>query len=204
MQPAEWLIPGRTACLFCDDFGRMRIDLQKWAEAAFSLVCLAVTAGILASGARRDLAADENAQRPLVVAVPLQCESINPITARYLQRAIERGEREGAECIVILLDTPGGLVDSTRSIINGIVNSRVCVVMYVSPQGARAARAGAPQVSSSCHPCGVFPCGPWVRSSRTERAPGASARGSLEAWCRGSFSPRRIRALGRHPVRRWW
>lgn len=77
-----------------------------------------------------------------MIAVPVQNESINPITARYLHRAIERGEREGAQCVVILLDTPGGLVDSTSAIIKDVLNSRVCVVVYVTPQGGRAASAG--------------------------------------------------------------
>lgn len=107
-----------------------------------SLAWIALLA-VLAEGARCSDAADgQRQQRPLVISVPLQNESINPITMRHLQRVIEQGQRQGAECVVILLDTPGGLVDSTSAIVKQILNSRVCVVVYVAPQGARAASAG--------------------------------------------------------------
>jgi membrane-bound serine protease (ClpP class) len=82
------------------------------------------------------------ADRPLVLMVPLEDEAITPTTARFFRRAIEQAEHDGAACLVLVLDTPGGLVDSTRSMVKDILASRTPVVVYVSPSGARAASAG--------------------------------------------------------------
>jgi membrane-bound serine protease (ClpP class) len=57
--------------------------------------------------------------------------------------AIDRAKAEGAEALIILLDTPGGLERSMRSIVQKMLNADVPVVVYVSPTGARAASAGA-------------------------------------------------------------
>ncbi len=67
---------------------------------------------------------------------------ITPITERYLERAIEDAERSGSEVVVVALDTPGGLLDSTRGMVEDILNSPVPIVVYVSPSGGRAASAG--------------------------------------------------------------
>ena len=71
----------------------------------------------------------------------LDDRSINPVTARFITATIDRAEAENA-LLVILLDTPGGLVQSTRDIVKRILASRVPVVTYVHPSGARAASAG--------------------------------------------------------------
>ena len=68
--------------------------------------------------------------------------SINPASADYLMRAIEISEREGAKALLIELDTPGGLVSSTKDIIQKMLNSEVPVIVYVSPRGAWASSAG--------------------------------------------------------------
>ena len=68
--------------------------------------------------------------------------SINPASSDYLQKAIAVSQSDGAEAILILLDTPGGLLSSTKDIIQAILNAEVPVVVYVSPQGAWAASAG--------------------------------------------------------------
>ena len=67
---------------------------------------------------------------------------ITPITERYLERAIEDAERSGSEVVVVALDTPGGLLDSTRGMVEDILAAPVPVVVYVSPSGGRAASAG--------------------------------------------------------------
>ncbi|MBI4373847.1 MAG: nodulation protein NfeD [Deltaproteobacteria bacterium] len=67
---------------------------------------------------------------------------INPITAEYIEKGIERAEREGDLAIVIQLDTPGGLLSSTRTVVKKILNSQVPVIVYVAPSGARAGSAG--------------------------------------------------------------
>lgn len=67
---------------------------------------------------------------------------INPVSAEYLDKAIETADAEGAEALVIKLDTPGGLDTSMRRMVKSIVGSPVPVITYVSPSGARSASAG--------------------------------------------------------------
>jgi len=68
--------------------------------------------------------------------------SINPGLAEFILDGIRAAEKQQAEALVIKLDTPGGLDASMRQISQAIVNSRVPVIVYVSPRGARAASAG--------------------------------------------------------------
>jgi membrane-bound serine protease (ClpP class) len=67
---------------------------------------------------------------------------ISPITVRLVSTAIERARATGSVALVILLDTPGGLERSMRSIVRDMLNSPVPVIVYVSPTGARAGSAG--------------------------------------------------------------
>ena len=69
-------------------------------------------------------------------------DTIQPITAEYIDRAIERARQTNADAVLIELSTPGGLLDSTRTIIQTILASPVPVIIYVAPSGARAASAG--------------------------------------------------------------
>lgn len=69
-------------------------------------------------------------------------DSINPGTEEFIRYAIGRSEEDSAECLVILLDTPGGLMTSMRGIVQAILNASVPVVVYVYPSGAQAASAG--------------------------------------------------------------
>src|SRR4029079_10022509 len=68
--------------------------------------------------------------------------AINPITDRYVQRLIDEGEQRGVAAVVFVMNTPGGLIDSTYKITGRFLASRVPVVVFVAPQGARAASAG--------------------------------------------------------------
>jgi membrane-bound serine protease (ClpP class) len=79
---------------------------------------------------------------PRVLAVELE-NDINPVTQDYVVDAIERGEREGYDAVVIELDTPGGLDSAMREIIKKELGAEVPVVVYVYPPGSRAASAGA-------------------------------------------------------------
>ena len=67
---------------------------------------------------------------------------INPITARYVERVVRAAEESGAAAVVITMDTPGGLIDSTYKITGTLLNARVPVVIFVAPSGAHAASAG--------------------------------------------------------------
>src|SRR5438309_1263028 len=69
-------------------------------------------------------------------------DEINPITARYVDRVITDGETDNAVAVVFVIDTPGGLIDSTYHITSRFLTARVPVVIFVSPPGARAASAG--------------------------------------------------------------
>jgi membrane-bound serine protease (ClpP class) len=68
--------------------------------------------------------------------------AINPATADYLHDEIARAREAGAECLVVRLNTPGGLLKSTRSIVADLLDAPLPVVVYVSPGGAQAASAG--------------------------------------------------------------
>ena len=67
---------------------------------------------------------------------------INPITARYVDRVVSDGESDNAAAVVFVIDTPGGLIDSTYQITARFLATRVPIVTFVAPAGARAASAG--------------------------------------------------------------
>jgi len=69
-------------------------------------------------------------------------DTIQPITEEYIGRAISEADRQKDQAVLIELNTPGGLVESTREIIEKIVASPVPVIIYVAPSGSRAASAG--------------------------------------------------------------
>jgi len=67
---------------------------------------------------------------------------IAPVTQRYLENSLAAANELGSEVVVIKLDTPGGLLDATRSMVGSIIESSVPIVVYVAPSGAQAASAG--------------------------------------------------------------
>lgn len=81
------------------------------------------------------------AQQPTVDKFVLN-DTIQPVTAGQLSRAIAQANSDGASALLIELDTPGGLVDSMRTMAGSILTSRVPVIVYVAPSGARAGSAG--------------------------------------------------------------
>lgn len=103
----------------------------------YSILCC-----VLLSAALRVDAQPSTADRPLILKLSLDNEPITPATAGFIRRGIEQAENEQAECLVIVLDTPGGLVDSTRTVVKDILAAQTPVVVYVAPSGARAASAG--------------------------------------------------------------
>ena len=68
--------------------------------------------------------------------------SINPASAEYIHTSIEKAENEKAECLLIHLNTPGGLLNSTRDIVSDFFKSTVPIIVYVYPSGAHAGSAG--------------------------------------------------------------
>jgi membrane-bound serine protease (ClpP class) len=69
-------------------------------------------------------------------------DTIQPITDEYISRAVDQAARNHDQALLIQLNTPGGLLDSTRHIIEKILTSKVPVIIYVAPSGNRAASAG--------------------------------------------------------------
>jgi membrane-bound serine protease (ClpP class) len=67
---------------------------------------------------------------------------INPVTAGFLDRAVDKAEKDGAEFLIVRLDTPGGLLSSTRDMVTSLLESNVPTVVYVAPGGAHAASGG--------------------------------------------------------------
>jgi membrane-bound serine protease (ClpP class) len=96
---------------------------------------------LAASAAALAFAGTAAAQGSRVLAVEFE-NDVNPVTQEYVVDAIERAERERYDAVVILMDTPGGLDSSMRAIIKKELSARIPVVVYVYPQGARAASAG--------------------------------------------------------------
>jgi len=97
--------------------------------------------GVLTALASAALVPATAAAAPRVLAVEFS-NDVNPVTADYVIDQIERANEERYSAVVILLDTPGGLADAMKDIYQAELASRVPVLVYVSPEGARAASAG--------------------------------------------------------------
>ena len=82
-----------------------------------------------------------NGQSTNVLVITLN-GAINPAATDYINYGIEQAVEHNSECLVLRLNTPGGLLESTREIVSDILQSPVPVVVYVSPPGSRAASAG--------------------------------------------------------------
>ncbi len=104
--------------------------------------CLLSLAFLLAAGA---VAADGAAPKPATGLPAVLADidrDINAVTADFVVRVVREAEAEKAPLVILRLNTPGGRLDSTRDITQAILGSKVPVVGYVGPPGARAASAG--------------------------------------------------------------
>ncbi|MGB7135619.1 MAG: nodulation protein NfeD [Acidobacteriaceae bacterium] len=81
------------------------------------------------------------AQTPQVVVLHLD-DTIQPISADYLERGLAKAAEIHAQAVLVEMDTPGGLLDSMRAMVGDILQSPVPVIVYVAPAGARAGSAG--------------------------------------------------------------
>ncbi len=68
--------------------------------------------------------------------------SINPSTADFIHKSLKEAQSKNAECLIIELNTPGGLLKSTRYIVSDLLTSEIPVIVFVSPSGSQAASAG--------------------------------------------------------------
>lgn len=108
---------------------------------ARGLAALAVGAAVFAL-LTSSLIAQPPAGRPPVVYVAEVDSVIHPVSAEYMLAALTQADAAQANAVVFVLRTPGGLVDSTRDIVTGMLAARTPVVVFVGPAGARAASAG--------------------------------------------------------------
>jgi membrane-bound serine protease (ClpP class) len=110
-------------------------------KAAFLRALLSASAvlAVVLTGAGATHAA--SADPPRVLAVQF-VNDVNPVTEGYLTGQIARANKGGYDAVAILMDTPGGLSDSMRKIVKAELASKVPVIVYVSPDGSRAASAG--------------------------------------------------------------
>ena len=115
--------------VYCDDRASMRhIITAIFVMAALSIVVWQLDDSISADG-------------PSVLVIEID-GNIEPLTADRIARGIDEARGQGSSMVVIRLDTPGGLLDSTREIVEEILESDIPVAVYVGPAGARAASAG--------------------------------------------------------------
>ncbi|MBZ0272335.1 nodulation protein NfeD [bacterium] len=125
--------------------GRVSRALAPLAFATAFVLAAALTGAMLSPAAAQP---SENAEAPVaagersVLVVSIENMTINPGSSDYLRAAIIEAEARRSEALVIELDTPGGLVDSTRDIVKEFLASPVPVIVYVTPPGARAGSAG--------------------------------------------------------------
>jgi membrane-bound serine protease (ClpP class) len=156
--------------------------LRKFARAS-SLALLSLGVALLVSQA-------VNAARGGHINVASVSGSINPASADYLIESIATSERDGAAALLIELDTPGGLVASTRDILQAMLNADVPIIVYVTPRGAWAISAGtfitvAANVAAMSPGTSIGAAHPVSASGGTERQPtdeeeGANPAGSVD------------------------
>lgn len=107
------------------------------------LILIALIPFFLAgSASEQDTTAVTSDGGPIVTMISID-GSISPTTTNYIKRGIKKAKEQGAECLIIQLDTPGGLLESTKNIVQTFLDSDdLPIVVYVAPEGARAASAG--------------------------------------------------------------
>lgn len=109
---------------------RFGLRYRRWIGGFFGLLCLAM----MGHAQRPDL-------HPVVVKLVL-ADTVQPVSQELLVRAVAHAESCGAQALLVELNTPGGLLESTRAMVGTILRSRVPVIVFVAPAGARAGSAG--------------------------------------------------------------
>ena len=113
-------------------------------------------------------------------------DAITPLEANRLSGVIEDAETAGAQLLIVQLSTPGGMLDSTRNMVEDIFESRLPVVVYVSPPGARAASAGT-FIAAAAHIAAMAPAtniGAGIAGRRGRRGPARYDKVESDSGCR--------------------
>jgi membrane-bound serine protease (ClpP class) len=105
------------------------------------LAALALLATVLLTGGTAPAGGAALAAQPRVLAVHFESD-VNPVTQDYLTDEIARANKGHYDAVAIVMDTPGGLSESMRKIVKAELASKIPVIVYVSPNGSRAASAG--------------------------------------------------------------
>ncbi len=115
---------------------------HRWLISAVSIVILsALFAGIVVSG--EDVGNGETDRKtPHEIWILPVKDAIHPMISEFLTENIHKAEERRVHCLIIELDTPGGLMETTREIVKLEMNAGIPVIVYVAPRGARAASAG--------------------------------------------------------------
>ena len=106
------------------------------------LSCLLVTVALAISV----FAQPRNASAPHVDLIAVD-GSINPAVDDFIRESISRAKANGARALIVQLDTPGGLLSSTRTIVKEMLGAQVPIIVYVAPSGAAAGSLAGPQGS---------------------------------------------------------
>ncbi len=149
----------------------MLLSVCRWSTLFLTVVFLVFTGHVAA--AQQDFAAS-GSDRPSISLIRVE-EPITPTTTDYINRALAEAVEAGSNALVVELDTPGGLLESTRKIVQAFFESEVPVVVYVTPGGARAASAGT-FITMAAHVAAMAPSTTIGAASPVSLGPGGAAQ----------------------------
>ncbi|WP_254711673.1 nodulation protein NfeD [Streptomyces sp. TRM64462] len=120
-----------------------------------AFACLAALPLALSAAAPAEATAAQPQQRPTVLVAQLD-GTVTPVFAEHLEDGVHQAARDGHTAFIVETDTPGGLLQSTRDIVQTFLSADVPVVVHVTPSGARAASAGA-YITMAAHIAAMAP-----------------------------------------------
>lgn len=128
------------------------IAAPKAAAVAAVLICMVL---VSSTSARRTVAAEETPLPDSLHVITIQ-QAITGATTHFFEAALQRAIDTKAQILIVQLDTPGGLLSSTRDIVQRILSSPIPIVVFISPSGARGASAGT-IISMAAHVAAMAP-----------------------------------------------
>ena len=115
---------------------RIKTCISRIARVSGLAFCLALLLGTSLS-----IVPSAGASKGPIVLLTVK-STINPAISEYIENGLKKAAAEGAACVILQMDTPGGLDTAMRDIVQSLLNSPVPVIVYIAPSGARAASAG--------------------------------------------------------------
>jgi membrane-bound serine protease (ClpP class) len=115
---------------------------ERWEGSNALFLAWAIAILFLSAGSSLSAQTESPVQPPAHVNLIVVDTMINPATADFIRESIEQSAHDGAQALVIQLDTPGGLLTSTKDIVQDIFAAPLPVIVYVAPSGASAGSAG--------------------------------------------------------------